>query len=279
LTKSFFSQIEHTGQGDLILFRDAVLTYCAALKLKLPFTFWGSPEAVGLVRWMNMKFEEGSESGRSYLDPSRESEAGERRLLVSGQNLPSTPLSWYRDQGYLGTTLFAALVRSSYGPDEPGFFPTQSELGFYFSESKLLSEQARWDDQYLSECQSFFFEELTPAELVEQVYSRLGDEARERGKPYTESLEGVAFLVGEQTETLVPLTEFFRGLLLSSEPWPELQFILTEVDEWNEEAVQQAWEGCERSPFSHHLFESIPVESPSVLTACGPELLGWRAGR
>ena len=279
MTKSFFSQIEHTGEGDLIFFRDAVLTYCAALKLKLPFYFSGSAEARGLLRWMNVEFEEGSNSGRSYLDPSRGTEGTESRLLVSGQTLPSTPLGWYRDQGYLGTTMFSALVRSSYGPDEPGFFPTQSELGFYFSESKLLSEHARWDEGYLLECQSFFFEELTPAELVELIYSRLGSQARERGKPYIESLEGVAFLIGEQTETLVPLTKFFRELLVSTEPWPELQSILGRADEWSEETVQQAWEECERSVYSTHLFESIPIEPALVLTACGPEILKWRAER
>jgi hypothetical protein len=279
LTQNFSCQIEQTGEGDLILFRDAVLTYCAALKEKRPLVFSGTDVAAELLGWMRIDTEQSEERGRSFLDPSRGCEGEQSRTLVSGQNLPSTPLSWYRDQGYLGTTMFAALVRSSYGPDEPGFFPTQAELGFYFDEEKLVSDQVRWDEEYLEECQSFFFEELTPAELVEQAYSRLPGEARKRGEQHTESLEGVAFLIGEQTETLVPLTEFFRGLLLSSEPWPELKSILDGVEEWNEDAVQQVWSETDHSRVTEKLFEQIPLEPHAVMLACGPELLRRRAER
>ena len=112
MTQSFYSQISHTGPGDLVLFRDAVLTYCASLKLKQRFVFSGSSEAADLMSWMKIEFEEGSESGRSYLDPSRISEQTTAQLLVPARDLPTTPLAWYREQGYLGTTLFAALVRS-----------------------------------------------------------------------------------------------------------------------------------------------------------------------
>lgn len=272
LTESFYSQIEQTGEGDLVLFRDAVLTYCAALKEKKPFRLSGSPEALELMGWMNIEFEEGEGSGRSFLDPAR-SPNGDARALASGQSFPITPLNWYREQGYLGTTLFSALVRSSYGPDEPGFFPTQSELGFYFSEDKLLRDGVRWDDEYLEECQLFFFEELTPSELVEHVYARLPREAREHGTPFIEALEGVAFLIGEQTENLGPLTEFFRGLLVSTAEWPGLKAVL-QVKEWNEESVAAALSGAE----TPHWLADCPVEPQQILVACGPDLLRWRAG-
>ena len=200
------------------------------------------------------------------------------RTLASTETFPATSLAEFRSRGYLGTTLFAALVRSSYGPDEPGFYPTQSELGFYFEEAKLISGKARWDEDYLAESQEFFFEELTPAELVEEVYA-LVPQAAEAGEPHRESLEGVAFLIGEQTETLLPLSRFFQELLVSNQPLPELKTLVGAVEGWSEEEVEQAWESCGPSDYAREVFCGLPIEAPVVLQACGPKLLGWRSRR
>lgn len=268
---NYYSQIERVGEGDLTTFRDAVLTYCAALKAKDDFYFSGSAEAGELLRWLGIHFKE----------TSVESESppwSEGRSLARTAALPKTALADFRSRGYLGTTLFAALVRSSYGPDEPGFFPTQSELGFYFEESKLLSGEARWDEDYLEECQEFFFEELTPAELVDEVYA-LVPQAAEGGEPHRESLEGVAFLIGEQTTTLLPLTRFFKEILVSNKPLPELSTLVKSVDGWTEEEVQGAWESCAPSEYAREVFSGLPIDAHVVLQACGPELLAWRNER
>lgn len=272
----YLSQIMSTGPGDLVSFRDAVLTYCAALKEKQPFHFQGSDEAGFLLSWLGVEYLSGTGEGRSYQDPSR-ANGGEVRLLPSGTKLPQTPLASFRDKGYLGTTLFAALVRSSYGPDEPGYFPTRSELGFYFEESALRRE-SRWDEDYLEECQDFFFEELTPAELVAEAFSLLGSEAAERGAPFREALEGVAFLIGEQTRTLLPLAQFFQQLLVSREPLPELREIASS-DDWSVERLEADWGRGPLSEYGRRVFTEPAVKPHLVLQACGPELLRWRAGQ
>lgn len=268
---NYYSQIEGVGEGDLTSFRDAVLTYCAALKEKEDFYFSGSIEARNLLRWLGVRFKEAAAG-------SKTSRWSEGRNLAGTGALPATALAEFRSLGYLGTTLFAALVRSSYGPDEPGFFPTQSELGFYFEESKLLSGEARWDEDYLEECQEFFFEELTPAELVDEVYA-LVPQAADAGESHRESLEGVAFLIGEQTKTLLPLARFFQELLVSVKPLPELGKLVESVDGWGEEEVEQAWESCAPSEYAREVFSGLPIEAPVVLQACGPKLLGWRSER
>lgn len=267
----YYSQIDSVGEDDLTAFRDAVLTYCAALREKEDFHFSGTAEAGRLLRWLGIRYKQAAEESGS-------SPWSQARNLAETGALPTTALADFRDRGYLGTTLFAALVRSSYGPDEPGFFPTQSELGFYFEESKLLSGEARWDEDYLEECQEFFFEELTPAELVDEVYA-LVPQAADAGEPHRESLEGVAFLIGEQTETLLPLTRFFQELLVSVKPLPELRKLVESVDGWSEEEVERAWEGCGPSDYAREVFSGLPIGAPVVLQACGPELLGWRSER
>ena len=265
---NYYSQIENVGEGDLKSFRDAVLAYCASLKEKQEFHFSGSAEAEELLGWLGVRFSRATAGGKPW---------SEGRLLAETETLPTTPLADFRSRGYLGTTLFAALVRSSYGPDEPGFFPTQSELGFYFEEAKLRSGDARWDQEYLDECQAFFFEELTPAELVEEVYSLLPERAAAVGESHRESLEGAAFLIGEQTETLLPLTNFFEHILVSTKPLPELKKVLESVDDWSEEKVEQAWLGCQPSGYAREVFEDLPIDAHLVLQACGPKLLTWRS--
>jgi hypothetical protein len=99
------------------------------------------------------------------------------------------------------------------------------------------------------------------------------------GEPHRESLEGVAFLIGEQTRTLLPLARFFQELLVSVKPLPELSKLVESIDGWSEEEVERAWQGCGPSEYARQVFSGLPIEAPVVLQACGPKLLGWRGER
>lgn len=273
----YVCQLEMTGPGDLVGFRDAVITYCAALRSKEPLYVTGPPEALDLLDWLGVSFEEGQPQGVSFVDPSRQV-ASEAVVLPSAEGLPSTALSEFREQGLLGTTLFAALVRSSYGPDEAGYFPTRSELGFYFDKSQLRA-QVRWDQAYLEECQEFFFEELTPAELLQLATERSSgvEELLER---FGEPLLGVAFLVGEKTTTLEPLTRLMTALLSPTPTLSGLDGWVEGVKKWDREGVKEAWESADpafRELLNRELLGTLPVDPDLILLACGHDLLSWRA--
>lgn len=276
----YFSKIEKTGSGDLVLFRDAVVTYCAALRAKQAFHCDACEEAARLLSWLGVEFEPGSGKGTSYIDPSRaECYQNDIRLLVSGGELPSDSLSEFQKRGLLGTTLFAALVRSSYGPNEAGFFPTQSELGFYFEDSLLVSDGARWDEDYLADCQEFFFEELTPDELLRLAVESV-DEAGHSMVSYRSELKSVLFLIGEQEHSLRPLTKFLERLFQPQDKLPELERLLTAIPEWDREGISAAWGALEapsRQAIKTNLLGDAQAEPTDILLACGRGLLEWRA--
>ena len=263
-----------------MLFRDAVLTYCAALKSKGRFSVLGPPEALDLLQWMGVECGLSGEDGRSLVDPSRSQPKAESGRLADASGLPSQSLGSFRQEGFLGITMFSALVRSSYGPVEPGYFPTQLELSIYFDPSELHSGQARWDDEYLRECQSFFFEELTPVELLEEVYCRLPGALREKGKPFSATLQGLVFWLAQQSEDLPGLSSFFHRLLSPDNSVPKLRELLQRLERWEESALVTGWENLDplaKEQVESKLLSDVPVEPASLLFACGPDLLQWRA--
>lgn len=274
MSKTFVSCLSECGPGDLLSFRDAVITYCAALREKARFVITASPEAQELLTWLGVRFEVGEVEGEGYTDSSLGGS------LPSGLSLPDTPLQEFRDQGLLGTTLFAALVRSSYGPEEEGYFPTQSELGFYFDLAQLRQGEVRWDEDYLKQCQEFFFEELTPAELLELSLQPLSEELRHEGRPFQTELLGVAFLIGEQRSTLKPLTEFFRVLLDQSIPQPALQELASLTPSWDQTTLTNIWDMTDATVvegLKAQMFAPVPDQIPEILAACGDQLISWRA--
>jgi hypothetical protein len=276
----FVSRIERTGPGDLVLFRDAVLTYCAALRKKCSCHVQADGPARELLEWLGVPCEPGPKEGIAFVDPTRASHFPKSVMLAPGRDFPDTPLSEFRDRGYLGVTLFAALVRSSYGPDEPEYYPTQSELGFYFEEDGLLREAVRWDSEYLEECQAFFFEELTPAELLNLSLASLPDDLRTPRERFEAELLGVAFLIGEQGHSLRPLSKFLGQLLRPGTVTEELRAFLSSVSVWDQETVSEAWEalaGPSREALTESLLAPVEEQAEAVLLACGRDLLQWRA--
>lgn len=268
--REYVCRVETVGPGDLAGFRDAVLLYSEALRVKKPFYCQAGPEASELLVWL----------GLDFLPPA-ETSAG---LAVdlgypSAEALAQESLADFRERGYLGRTLFSALVRSSYGPDEPGYFPTASELGFYFDRA-LLRRSVRWDQEYLDECQGFFFEELTPTELLNATLELLPAGARECAEPFTEELQGVVFLVGEQETTLAPLRELLSSLLVKSEGKDSLKRFLERVQKWNSEGAGQAWEGLsdtDRRTIVESVLSGRAENAAEILAASGRALLKWRA--
>ena len=256
--------------SDLGMFRDAVLLYCEALRRKQPFHCSAGAETSRLLSWLGIEFEpSGAGQDLSLLE-----------LLPQSSGLPNTPLASFREQGYLGRTLFAALLRSSYGPDEEGYFPTQSELGFYFEREQVRPGPVRWDQEYLDECQEFFFEELTPAELLEETLQFLPPEARGGAERFREELEGVAFLVGEQESMLRPLVNLMTALLVGRAGGKELSELLGAVKEWTREAFDSAWNELgqpARDGIAGQILGGVEAESSVVLLACGRRLLEWRS--
>lgn len=280
MSTTFFSKIERTGEGDLILFRDAVITYCASLRAKEPFHCEADPEALLLLKWLGVDFQEEGRGTKSYADPTRLDLYTEPTRLPQAGALPKSSLSDFRERGLLGTTLFAALVRSSYGPDEPGYFPTQSELGFYFEDSLIRDGDVLWDEDYLTECQEFFFEELTPDELLANTLDACQGALR-NVDDYRAELKGVLFLIGEREQNLKPLKGFLERLLQSGSRIPQLNEFLSGISQWDRETVQQAWTALNpdsRESIQRDLIGPTQVEPEDILLACGRDLLNRRAG-
>ena len=264
---------------DLILYRDAVVTACAAARAGSVVRLCGETAKGDLLTWLGIPFEHGGEENPSFYDLIRKFPPGEGTLLLDGSELPSRTLEEYRAEGYLGVTLFAALLRSSYGGDENGFFPTLSEMASYYEPSQLRTEPLRWDEEYLVECQEYFFEELTPAELLEQSLSLLPANLREQSQSFESELLSLAFLIGEQVSTLRPLSLFLTGFLSREEPFPKLSEFLATVSDWTQDSVRQSWDNLICGP------EPVPLPAflapfshcvPEILAASGPKLLRWR---
>lgn len=270
IERDYVLRVETVGPGDLAVFRDAVLLYSEALRAKKPFYCQAGPQACDLLVWL----------GLDFLPPEAPKSSVETELgYPSAEVLREGSLADFRERGYLGRTLYSALVRSSYGPDEAGYFPTASELGFYFDRNLLRSE-VRWDEEYLNECQEFFFEELTPAELLNSTLELLPAGLREYAEPFLEELQGVVFLVGEQETTLTPLRELLISLLAKSEGQEALDRLLEQVKSWSAEAVEEAWEGlspADREAIREGVLAGRDDSSVEILVAAGKALLKGRA--
>ena len=261
-------------------FRDFCFQDCAALRAEKRWV----PDLTDIQRfychWLG-------------LDPGKASASepvvGDSELLSklsAPDGLPVQSLANFREKGYLGEALYAALIRSSYGSDRADFFPTRSELGFYFDLNEIRTESLRWDKEYLSACQKFFIEELTPEELVDRVFLLLEEREIELAglrERWEIELRGVAFLVGEEQQTLLPLVNLFFGLLgrKVGTPHQELGRLkpLLSLDPWSREAVEAELSGMSTEEQSTVL-EGLGLEGPEqlvdILYACGPEFLAWR---
>lgn len=268
--RKFFCRVDNVGAGDLAAFRDAVLLYSEALRSKRAFYCQASPEASELLVWL----------GLDFLPPEEHWENQPSAFgYPSPAALPKEGLNDYRERGYLGRTLFSTLVRSSYGPDEEGFFPTVSELGFYFDRAKLRTE-VRWDQDYLDECQEFFFEELTPNEILYAGLELLPASARDSAEPFLDELQGVVFLVGEQETMLAPIRELLSGLLVSQESTAVLAKLVSAVETWDTTGMEAAWSlltEADREAVVQGVLSGHAESAVEVLAACGRRLLEWRA--
>lgn len=273
LQREYFCRVEKVGPGDLAAFRDVVLTYSQALRNKSDFYCAAEPQVQELLRWLGVEWREPKQTDTAQV----EGIFG----LPDAAGLPATPLQDFRQNGYLGRTLFAALVRSSYGPEEEGYFPTASELGFYF-EPRLLRAEIRWDQEYLDECQRFFFEELTPAELLQDTLNLLPAAAVTAAEPFSEELQGVLFLVGEEELGLRPLRALLHGLLVGSEGGRLLQSFCERIADWRTEEIETAWQDLpaqDREALIGGVLGGQVENAVEILTACGRRLLEWRAAR
>ena len=285
MSSSYFSAISALGVGDLLAFRDAAETYAACRRQDGDFRWQASPEAARLLAWLGLEGKAGEPSGIAYLDPSRSLPgAVQVRTLVSGEALAAHGLDRLRRDGIVAETVFAALIRSSYGPDGLDYFPTRSELGFYFDDALLLEGSARWDDEYLQACQAFFMEELMPAELVEKSLASLpwevGDRLVASAQRFAEELHGVTFLVVSELQSLRPLADLLHALLERSTAVNGLSSLLTAVgDDWTSDGWSRAWAALSedvRGELTAALCPGFGDQAEAILFTAGPALLGWR---
>ncbi len=287
MSQTYFSSVPKLGPGDLVYFRDACITSAAARRQDACFFHKASPEATDALRWLGIQGTDGSETGRCYLDLQRTASdarpGDENTFLASTQLFPSRSLGDYRHDGYLAETMFACLVRSSYGPASLDFFPTLSELGFYFDDALLLEGEARWDEEYLALCQAFFMEELTPPELLEKSLDVFGHEKKNslirQSLRWQQELHGVAFLVSSNLETLQPLSKLLDALLGEGTGIPELGALITRGTDWSPEVVDEVWKGFTTEAKQRLIVELCPGFSglaKELLYTLGPEFLGWR---
>lgn len=286
-SQTYFSPVPRIGSGDLVFFRDACVTSAAARRWDSEFFHQAPPEAVDMLRWLGIQGTDGSEAGRCFLDlERRHSDArscDQVTVLAATSNFPSRSLDEYRGAGYLAETMFATLVRSSYGPDSLEFFPTLSELGFYFDEALLLSGEARWEEEYLTLCQAFFMEELTPTELLEKSLDLFDQETKNalsrQSMRWQQELHGVTFLVASGLETLKPLSTLLSALLGEGTGIPELGALITRGTQWTSDVVDEVWESFATDTKQRILKElcpGFPDLVKEILYTLGPEFLAWR---
>jgi hypothetical protein len=273
--------------GDLLAYRDAAITYAASRRRQALLSIEAGPEAWDLLSWLGIEGVETVPASGSitYLDPSRSPAAGVQARALPAWGAWNLSLRWFREQGYVGEAIFAALIRSSYGPEAMDFFPTRSELGFYYDDSLLLSTPARWDQEYLDASQAFFMEELMPAELLEkalQVLPKQPREALERSAgDWMQELHGVTFLLASELRTLLPLSRLLRNLLTPEAPAPRLKELLEGLRVWDRAGWSSAWNAIpepDRLALSQALCADFSAQAEAVLFTAGPSLLRWRAG-
>lgn len=309
MSQPYLILLAESGPGDLVAFRDAAITYAAARRAKAKLEIQASESARDLLGWLGiaeMEAEGAREPGaRTYADPTRREKYSPQTqtcLLAPWGNQPPSSLDTFRQAGYTPETMFAALIRSSYGPDNLDFFPTRSELGFYFDEAQLLEGVARWDREYLEACQTFFMEELMPAELVAKSLAMLPRESRagltELAARWERELHAVTFLVCAELRRLAPLSRLVSGLLAPSgpahsghkvfegraaspsSPAPGLKELVQSVEIWDAAGWSAAWQGLagsQREALARELCPDFEEQAEAVLFTAGPDLLLWRA--
>ena len=285
MSQLFYASVPNLGQGDLVAFRDAAVTYAACRRHGGRLFWQASPEAERLLSWLGLEGEVGPPEGLAYLDAGRTlPDSVTTRPLLSGESLSELSLDELRQSGVVAEAVFAALIRSSYGPDGLDYFPTSSELGFYFEDSLLLQDRLRWDDEDLQDCQAFFMEELMPSELLEKSLASLpwevGEALRHPAERFAEELHGVTFLVATGLENLRPLAELLQALLGKAASVDGLGELLQAVgDSWTPQAWRLAWaaqpEGL-RAQMAETLCPGFIEQAEAILLSAGPALLSWR---
>lgn len=279
----YYARIEAVSEGDLVAFRDAVLTYCRAQSLGQELILEATPEAADLANWLGLEFRSGTppQGGNVLLDPQREAAGMTVTRLASTETFPSCSLERYRNEGFLGETLFAALVRSSYGPPTEGYFPTRSELKVTYDQHPLRQGAALWDDDYLSECQEFFMEELTPAQLLQAVVASAAPSRRRCWEaPLSEwgkELRSALFLVGETSQNVKPLADLLSRLLDRSREIPDLNPLLN-LPNWEHDQIAGALSSEQWEGLSAALFPGFEDHQEQLVYALGPRFLSWRRG-
>jgi hypothetical protein len=284
---TYFCSVPVVGEGDLVLFRDAAVTYSACRRHDQALIVEAPAEAWDLLSWLGVEAGAGLPHGIAYLDPQRTPSEGVEARPLAAWNSGRLSLESFRQKGYLAETMFAALIRSSYGPDSLDFFPTRSELGFYFDDSLLLEGEARWNEDYLGVCQAFFMEELMPGELLAKSIGLLPAERRESllelSSRWEVELQGVTFLVASQLETLLPLARLLSGLLgLNSgrDGSRGLKELVQSVQVWDQPGWTAAWNGQpaeRRQALAAELCPEFAEQAEPILFTAGPDLLLWRA--
>ena len=283
--------LAESGPGDLGAFRDAAVTYAAARRARAKLEIQASEAARDLLGWLGieeMEAEGAWEPGAcTYVDPKRRAQFTPEtpvRLLAPWEDQSCLSLDSFRQGGYVPEAMFAALIRSSYGPDNLDFFPTRSELGFYFDEAQLLEGVARWDEEYLEACQTFFMEELMPAELVAKSLAILPREARvgmaELAARWETELHAVTFLVCAGLLRLTPLSRLVSGLLALNSPAPGLKELVFSLEIWDAAGWSAAWQRlstAQQEALAHELCPDFEEQAEAVLFTAGPDLLLWRA--
>jgi hypothetical protein len=280
---TYFCSIATTGPGDLVSFRDAAITYAASRRCGQNLFVEASEAARDLLSWLGIEAVPAAPQGLTYLDPNRPAPDGVQVRALAPWGPSDLSLESYRQGGYVAEAMFAALIRSSYGPDSSEFFPTRSELGFYFEDS-LLRESARWDEDYLRDCQAFFMEELMPVELLSKSIALLPtaqrDNLGELCRRWQTELHGVTFLVASQLETLLPLARLLSGLLGTESPAPGLKDLVNGVQVWDQAGWSAAWGVLavdQRQVLAEALCPEFSDQAEAILFTAGPDLLLWRA--
>lgn len=280
--------IEDREDDSLIAFRDAVLTFAACRFYRGELAVKVSERACGHLNWLGLHdfSRVNNLKGLAYLDPSRRLEGASVMSgisLADGSRLPQSGLLDLRKRGYLAETVFASLVRSSYGPASATYFPTRSELGIYFDDKLILKDSARWSETYLDACQAFFLEELTPDELVSKSLDYLffteGIIQDAYLGQWQEELRSVAFLAASELEGLLPLARLFKALLAVELPPGTPRLPKFTADSWDVGSWNSAWNSMpikDRDVIADRLCPGLTGLAKDILYALGPTFLAWR---
>ncbi len=266
------------------MFRDMVFAHCQAQSRNQPLLVDGAAEDLSLLEWLGVTFEVPPSTLGSCVSDSSGYQSGFDGALAAFTSVPPQPLANYRRQGLLGETLYACLIRSSYGPDEEDFFPTKLEMSLTFDENSLLKGNARWDQDYLLSCQRFFMEELTPAEILCKVRAEMTVEERERAaeafEQWFEEFQGVALVLSELVENLLPMVGVFSRLVVRDDP-EVLSGFCEQFGDWSPVQIQECLKAMAPSRqrfLEDRLFPGFPEHTGILLAVLGPRYMSWRTG-